>query len=111
VKAAQQLGISVRRFDGWEPTTYYEYDDEGRLVSSTPEPEWDERQQAYMLALLEYEARICPGCGHPLYISGDEEHNWDVEPIRCWACDAVAQARAKDERLRPEALHWHSRRR
>jgi hypothetical protein len=64
-----------------------------------------------MLALLEYQARVCPGCGHPFYVGGNEEHDWDVEVFRCWACDAIAQSRAKDERLRPEALHWHTRRR
>lgn len=64
-----------------------------------------------MLALAEYQARLCPGCRHPLHVSIVEEHDWDVEPIRCWACDAIAQAKTKEQRLRPEALHWHSRRR
>lgn len=80
-------------------------------MSSWTESEWDELQQGWMLALLEYQARLCLGCGHPLYIGGNEEHDWDVQPFRCWACDAIAQAKAKEERLRPEALHWHTRRR
>lgn len=64
-----------------------------------------------MLALLEYEAGTCRGCGQPLHLSTDEQHDWDVEPWRCWACDAIAQAQDKDKRLRPQALQWHTRRR
>lgn len=48
--SAARLGISPRRFRGWEPTTFYEYDDAGRLVSSTPEPEWDDEQRALIEA-------------------------------------------------------------
>lgn len=114
MKAAQQLGISLRRFEGWTPAevTTHEYDD-GRLVRSvtTVESEWDDTQQDWMLALLEYEAGICRGCGQPMHLSTVEDHDWQVDPIRCWTCDAIAQAQEKDKRLRPQALHWYTRRR
>lgn len=48
--SAARLGISPRRFRGWEPTTFYVYDDAGRLVSSTPEAEWDDEQRALIEA-------------------------------------------------------------
>lgn len=80
-------------------------------MSSWTESEWDELQQGWMLALAEYQSRVCVGCGHQMHVAADEEHDWDVQPVRCWACDAIAQAKTKDQRLRPEALRWYSRRR
>lgn len=41
---------------GWEPTTTYEYDDDGRLISSRPEPEWDDEQRHLAIAHYELEA-------------------------------------------------------
>lgn len=64
-----------------------------------------------MLALLEHDAGTCPGCSQQMRYTTDESHDWDVQPLRCWACDAIAQAQDKDKRLRPQAVHWHSRRR
>jgi hypothetical protein len=32
------------------------------LIGSTPETEWDETEQAYMLALGLYRAGLCPNC-------------------------------------------------
>jgi hypothetical protein len=51
--------VSPRRLWGWEPTetTTYEYDDAGRLISSTTErePEFDETDIAFLRALDELE--------------------------------------------------------
>ena len=68
MEAAERLGVSLKRFGGWEPVTVteYEYDAGGRLVRSwsQPESEWDDRQQAWMLALAQHRAEFCPcGCG------------------------------------------------
>lgn len=102
----------MRRFEGWEPRTFFDYDDDGRLVSSWPEPEWDEEQQGWMLALSEYRAGMCTGCGLPLRESTDEKYDFVVPPpTRCWGCDAVSLAQNKDKRDRPEALRWSVRRR
>lgn len=49
---------------GWKPqaTTEYRYGDDGRLVSSVTvtEPEWDQLQVDYLIALELYEADIGP---------------------------------------------------
>lgn len=67
VEAAAALGISLKRFDGWEPTetTEYVYDEQGRLVRAvtTREVEWDEQQQAWALAWQLEQATRCPVCG------------------------------------------------
>lgn len=68
LEAAERLGISLRRFGGWEPVTVteYEYDDAGRVARtySQPESEWDQQQQAWMEALAAYRGERCPcGCG------------------------------------------------
>src|SRR5690606_39172952 len=67
VETARRLGISLRRLNGWSPRreTTYEYDDKGRLVRSETweEPEWNELERAYMLALAEWEAGRCQMCG------------------------------------------------
>jgi hypothetical protein len=96
VTAARTLGISLRRFEGWEPTTVYEHDEAGRLVSSTPEPEWDDQQQGWMLALAALEDGLCPICGRPKRICSDpdSEGRWQVPaPTRCHATTALVIAR------------------
>lgn len=45
---------------GWEPTTSYEYNAEGLLVASTPEPEFDSSQYELLAALMDYEADLGP---------------------------------------------------
>lgn len=35
---------------GWEPRTFYNYDDTGRMVSSRTESQWDEDQVELLLA-------------------------------------------------------------
>lgn len=79
---------------GWEPTTTYEHDDAGRLVSSRPEVEWDDTERAWMLGLAEYEAGLCPLCGLP----SDQCQSADAEalaeaglPVRCHVATARAQ--------------------
>ena len=44
---------------GWEPTTSYAYE-AGRVVSSTPEPEFDRSQYELLAALMDYEADLGP---------------------------------------------------
>lgn len=94
VRAARACGISLRRFEGWEPTTYYQHDD-GRLVTSTPEPEWDDVEQGWMLALAAYEAERCPHCGGDLRETTDPA-NADAyrhQPaLECYRCRAFAQS-------------------
>ncbi|MFI9478134.1 hypothetical protein ACIG6B_30185 [Bacillus mobilis] len=68
MEAAERLGVSLKRFGGWEPVTVteYEYDEGGQLLRSwsQSESEWDEQQQAWIQALMQHRAEFCPcGCG------------------------------------------------
>lgn len=108
VEAAERLGISLRRFDGWEPTTTYTHDDQGRLISSTPEVEWDEEQQTLMLALARWRDLSCKGCGGWLADTTQKsaECAYVIErPVRCHRCAAyaVASNTARNMHL-PESL-------
>lgn len=97
VEAAVRVGVSPRRFWGWEPTTRTTYvrDGEGRVASSvtTVEPEWDAESRAYLLALLAYEADQCPGCKGLLSETtrADMEGRYHALPaMRCQRCTAIA---------------------
>lgn len=89
----------------------YEYDDDGRLIRSvtTREPEWDEQERAWFLALAEFESRPCPNCGRPTSVCTDpaSEGRWAVPPpMRCYPTTAILEARKPyDERSpQPQAL-------
>lgn len=113
VEAAQRLGISYKRFLGWEPATIYEHDGAGRLVSSRPEVEWDETERAWMLALETWKSeRLCPLCGQPREVCQAPETEFALEvplPTRCHVTTAVRraqEARAKHPGEHDDALLW-----
>jgi len=84
----------LKRFHGWEPSTKYEYH-AGVLVSSAPEPEWDDAEQTVMLALQQYRATLCPLCGGPLAIctAPENEMKYDTGlPVRCHATTSRGRA-------------------
>lgn len=97
--------MSPRRLWGWEPetTTYYEYDDAGRVESSTTvrEPEFDETDLEFFRALEELEQDTGP-YGELLTEalspdsdsdSRDATHRYDVDlPMVNFAARAVARA-------------------
>ena len=117
-EAAFGLGISVKRFDGWEPVEVaeHEYDDSGRLVRTVTrrEPEWDDEQRGWALAWLTYKANVHDACGHylPDSTAPEADEGYVVEAaIRCHACTARAQAYARySESPQPEALLYAVRR-
>lgn len=78
---------------------------------AVPEPEWDAEQRAWMLALSEYRAGLCPGgCGYQMAETrGDaNEDKYTVPPpARCHACDALAAAQEDFKNPRPQAVMWH----
>ena len=80
----------------------------------TREAEWDEEQQAWMLALLLYRTQLGP-CGHylPHTAAGDaEERYYTPEPARCHACTAIAAtSKAYIDSPQPQALLFHAERR
>lgn len=107
--------MSPRRLDGWEPTTVYVYDDDGRLVASTPESEWSEQDVAWLLALAEWRAGRCPACGGDLAecTAADADGQFEVAPpTRCHAATATSIAqRGYRDSPQPEALLWRVKRR
>ncbi len=77
---------------------------------TTVEPEWDEDERGWMLALARLRKGECSGCGHPLAESTDpaNEGRYKVDPpVRCHACNAlqIAFDKAKDYK-HPQALRW-----
>lgn len=64
VEVSRDLGVSVRRLQGWEPSqrTVYEYDAQGRLSSSitTLEPEFGPTDLEWQTALRELELEVGP---------------------------------------------------
>lgn len=64
------------------------------MVSSRPEPEWDETERAWMLALDEYDATLCPLCGMPSDLCQDASAEGRAEaglPVRCHVTTARMQ--------------------
>lgn len=78
------------------------HDDDGRLAASSQEPEWDEQERGWMLALADLEAAECPGCGGDLEETAAPENNRDNPqrtgeyevgaPHRCHRCTELARA-------------------
>ncbi|MDF7665734.1 hypothetical protein [Bifidobacterium sp. ESL0745] len=61
MRCARSIGISYKRFLGWEPTP-------------GDDVEWDETEREWMLALQEYEASFkCPRCGMPIEFCHDQD--------------------------------------
>lgn len=82
-------------------------------MSSQPEQEWDEEQQAYMLALAEREALSCGGCGGWLPETTAIENDGRYappEPVRCHSCttQAIAQEYHAKDAKHVHAVHWPS---
>lgn len=64
------------------------------LVSSRPEPEWDETEQAWILALAMYRETRCPGCGGNLNVTTKAEHEDQYKaelPLQCFRCVGFAR--------------------
>lgn len=93
VELAERLGVSFKRLTGWEPTTYYAYDEQGRMVSSTPESEWDETEVEWMLALERWRREnLCPLCGYPTEVCQAPYGTLVIDvdaPVRCNITTAI----------------------
>lgn len=60
-------------------------DESGTITGIRPtEPEWDATERDWMLALAEYEATLCPGCGLPDDICKSGEMGLDHTARVCW---------------------------
>lgn len=101
LEAARSWGVSPSRFLGREPSsvTVHEYDDCGRLVRSvtTAGPEWGPEDHELALSLLEYEARLCPGCGGHAAETTAAEHEFAyvADAVLCHRCAAIGREHAK----------------
>jgi len=65
IETARKLGVSLRRFHGWEPRTWQVTDSDGAVVIVS-EPEYDEWERAIQTAYDAWRAGICDGCGQPM---------------------------------------------
>lgn len=104
--------MSLRRFDGWEPreTTRHHYR-KGRLVRSVTvrEPEFDDDDRAWFLALAYWRDTRCPHCGNDIRDCTAPEEQMVVDvppPRRCRVTDEISLARATTykDTPRPHAL-------
>jgi protein-disulfide isomerase len=82
------------------------------------EPEWDEQEAGWMLALAVYEDTRCPICGGDIdecWADGADRLYRVPTPIRCHRYTAAAAARAVYDRnpdvRHPEALIFRAERR
>jgi uncharacterized cysteine cluster protein YcgN (CxxCxxCC family) len=73
---------------------------------------WGSTGRALAVALTDYEASLCDGCGQPVHLSMDPENegHWVAPlPMRCHACTVIAH-RVKDYEKAdaPDALKFHA---
>jgi len=82
------------------------------VTRTVTEPEWDDDERDYMLALAAWEASLCPVCGGPAEEcqAPDADRRFKgVPPVRCHRTDAVRRFQEKSSTYpRPEALIWHA---
>lgn len=115
MEAAERLGVSLRRFDGWEPAeaTEHERDYVGRVVRTvtTREPEFDDEDRGWFLALALCRRLTCSGCGGwlPDTTRHDAAHYVADAPYSCGSCVAqgvVQRAYAEDYPNDMHATRW-----
>lgn len=94
------MGISLRRFLGWEPRVFTRQDEEG-LAVSVPEVEYDVWEQQLQLA---YDTVFCPGCGQPLdealldeKVPPEERVKYKAGFVQCRACEVLELSMSKQE--------------
>lgn len=108
----------MRRFEGWEPRTITRHKyRRGRLVRSVAErePEFNEDDQAWFLALATCRQLTCDGCAGwlPDTTVGEVE-DWTVPaPWRCKRCTAIAfrQEVYAEQNKHVHATRWTAERR
>jgi len=107
---ARQLGVSLKRFTGWEPrqvTKVLSWTSDGKpaVWETRVEPEWDSYERSLMLALDWWESGLCQRCGHHLDETTDPDtdpdnpaakRTWLADgPYECFACKTLYQAEKK----------------
>lgn len=89
-------------------TTEFIRDRWGHVIKTiaTTEVEWDQDEQALMLALEEYRLLYCDGCGGSLEETMNPENEFAYTakgPWLCWGCQAVGRARDRFVETHPNA--------
>ena len=94
LETARAWGVRPSEFLGDHVVTTHEHDPAGRLVRTTT-PGWTATDRDLALALGDYEAGLCGGCGHPLSetTAADAEDQYEAGlAVRCHRCTASARA-------------------
>lgn len=85
--------------------TFYQYDDQGRLVRSIQQPEWTAEDRALMLARAMYLRTLCPGiCGQPKELAwSPHNEGWYEagEEHVCHACTSLQNHGRKPDEQAP----------
>lgn len=97
LRIARSRGISLRRFHGWEPTTFTNAS--GHSVQETENDSWE---RALWRAFQIWEDSRCSGCGNNLEeslwdpdIPTEERPRWRASYTQCLACMSLIQAQNK----------------
>lgn len=104
MQAATRVGISLRRWAGWEPREVHTPQGDGSVLV-TREPEWDDESRDWVLALAQWEDLHCPQCNGWLPETTDpaNEDAYRAEPPgRCHRCTALV---AKQESYAEHPYH------
>ena len=91
VQAATSLGLSLRRWCGWEPREVHTPQPDGAVLV-TREPEWDQDSRDWVLALRQWEDSHCPQCNGWLPETtnpANEDAYEATDPGRCHRCTAL----------------------
>lgn len=101
LRIARHLGVSLRRFHGWEPPQHTHTHPDGS-TTTIPQPEYDAYERALWRALEDWEAGLCPDCGQPLHLSlwdpdqpAEERAKWRALYSSCRACLELENAQNK----------------
>lgn len=108
LETARAWGVSPSRFMGHESVVIEERI--GAQTIYTREPEWKHEDREAAIALQDYEASLCSGCGQPLQQTSDPDKEFAYKaslPIRCHYCTASGRGQEAYEKTEhPHALHF-----
>lgn len=109
LETARAWGVSPSRFLGAEPRVVVHRTDIGGFIH-VHEAEWTVEDREAALALQDYEASLCSGCGQPLEETTKPEREYAYKaqlPIRCHYCTAASRGQAEyDDSEHSHALHF-----
>ena len=97
IETARALGISLRRFLGWEPRTLTTH-----AGATVREPEYDAWERAIQVAYDGWRHSLCSDCGQPLQeslldekVPPDQRPRYRASFTQCRACEVLELSMAK----------------